>query len=148
MIINEIKDALKVAMKESQKDKVLAIRNILERIKKIEVDKQKELNENEIIQIISKYAKQLRDSITQFKAGNRLDLVEKEQKELKIVEEFLPQQLSKEKIDEIVQGVIKELNAKNMSDMGKVMAEIKNHKSSSQIDMAKASSYVKLILSN
>ena len=121
MIINEIKDALKVAMKESQKDKVLAIRNILERIKKIEVDKQKELNENEIIQIISKYAKQLRDSITQFKAGNRLDLVEKEQKELKIVEEFLPQQLSKEKIDEIVQGVIKELNAKNMSDMGLVM---------------------------
>ena len=121
MIIDKIKDALKVAMKESQKDKVLAIRNILERIKKIEVDKQKELNENEIIQIISKYAKQLRDSITQFKAGNRLDLVEKEQKELKIVEEFLPQQLSKEKIDEIVKGVIKELNAKNMSDMGLVM---------------------------
>ena len=124
MIIDEIKDTLKLAMKESKKDKVLAIRNILEKIKKIEVDSQKELDESEIIKIISKYAKQLRESIAQFKAGNRLDLVEKEDKELKIVEEFLPQQLSKEKINQIVQDVIKELNAKNMSDMGMVMKKI------------------------
>ena len=124
MIIDKIKDTLKIAMKESKKDKVLAIRNILEKIKKIEVDSQKELDENETIKIISKYAKQLRESIVQFKAGNRLDLVEKEDKELKIVEEFLPQQLSKEKINQIVQDVIKELNAKNMSDMGMVMKKI------------------------
>jgi len=124
MIIDKIKDTLKIAMKESKKDKVLAIRNILEKIKKIEVDNQKELDENEIIKIINKYAKQLRESIAQFKAGNRLDLVEKEDKELKIVEEFLPQQLSKEKINQIVQDVIKELNAKNMSDMGMVMKKI------------------------
>ena len=124
MIIDKIKDTLKIAMKESKKDKVLAIRNILEKIKKIEVDSQKELDENEIIKIINKYAKQLRESIAQFKAGNRLDLVEKEDKELKIVEEFLPQQLSKEKINQIVQDVIKELNAKNMSDMGMVMKKI------------------------
>ena len=124
MIIDKIKDTLKIAMKESKKDKVLAIRNILEKIKKIEVDSQKKLDENEIIKIISKYAKQLRESIVQFKAGNRLDLVEKEDKELKIVEEFLPQQLSKEKINQIVQDVIKELNAKNMSDMGMVMKKI------------------------
>ena len=124
MIIDKIKDTLKIAMKESKKDKVLAIRNILEKIKKIEVDNQKKLDENVIIKIISKYAKQLRESIAQFKSGSRLDLVEKEDKELKIVEEFLPQQLSKEKIDQIVQDVIKELNAKNMSDMGMVMKKI------------------------
>ena len=87
MIIDKIKDTLKIAMKESKKDKVLAIRNILEKIKKIEVDSQKELDENEIIKIISKYAKQLRESIAQFKAGNRLDLVEKEKNELENVEE-------------------------------------------------------------
>ncbi|MDC0145038.1 GatB/YqeY domain-containing protein [bacterium] len=124
MIIDKIKDSLKVAMKNSEKEKVLAIRNILEKIKKIEVDSQKELNENEIIKIISKYAKQLRDSITQFKAGNRLDLVEKEEQELKIVEEFLPQQLSNEEIDEIAKNVINDLNAKTMSDMGIVMKKI------------------------
>ena len=124
MIIDKIKDSLKVAMKNSEKEKVLAIRNILEKIKKIEVDNQKELNENEMIKIISKYAKQLRDSITQFKAGNRLDLVEKEQQELKIVEEFLPQQLSKDEVDKIAKNVINELNAKTMSDMGIVMKKI------------------------
>ena len=124
MIIDKIKDSLKVAMKNSKKEKVLAIRNILEKIKKIEVDNQKKLNENEVIKIISKYAKQLRDSITQFKAGNRLDLVEKEQQELKIVEEFLPQQLSKDEVDKIAKNVINELNAKTMSDMGIVMKKI------------------------
>ena len=124
MIIDKIKDSLKIAMKNSKKSQVLAIRNILEKIKKVEVDSQKELNENEIIKIISKYAKQLRDSITQFKAGNRLDLVEKEQQELKIIEEFLPQQLSKEEIDNIAKNVINELNAKTMSDMGMVMKKI------------------------
>ena len=124
MIIDKIKNSLKVAMKNSKKEEVLAIRNILEKIKKIEVDNQKELNENEIIKIISKYAKQLRDSITQFKAGNRLDLVKKEQQELNIVEEFLPQQLSKEEIEKISKNVINELNAKTMSDMGIVMKKI------------------------
>ena len=124
MIINKIQDALKTAMKESKRDEVLAIRNILEKIKKIEVDNQKEIDENGIIKVISKYAKQLRDSITQFKAGNRLDLVEKEQKELEIVKAFLPQELSREKIDQIVQDVIKQLNAKYMSDMGMVMKKI------------------------
>ena len=124
MIIDKIKNSLKIAMKNSKKGQVLAIRNILEKIKKVEDDSQKELNENEIIKIISKYAKQLRDSITQFKAGNRLDLVEKEQQELKIIEEFLPQQLSKEEIDNIAKNVINELNAKTMSDMGMVMKKI------------------------
>ena len=124
MIIDKIKGSLKVAMKSSKREQVLAIRNILEKIKKVEVDNQKKLNENEIIKIISKYAKQLRDSITQFKAGNRLDLVEKEQQELKIVEEFLPQQLSKEEIDDIAKNIINELNAKTMSEMGMVMKKI------------------------
>ena len=124
MIINKIQDELKTAMKQAEKEKVLAIRNILEKIKKNQVDSKKELNENDIITIVSKYAKQLKDSIKQFKAGNRLDLVEKEEKELKIVEQFLPKQLSENEIDKIVQDVIKKLNAKSMSDMGMVMKEI------------------------
>ena len=124
MIIDKINARLKVAMKETKKDEVLAIRNMLEKIKKREVDNRKKLNENEIIQIINKYAKQLRDSIEQFKSGNRMDLVEKEQNELKIVEQFLPQQLSKEEINKIVIDVIKKIDAKNMTDMGRVMKEI------------------------
>ena len=124
MIIDKINDKLKIAMKEIKKDEVLAIRNMLEKIKKKQVDNRTELNENEIIQIINKYAKQLRDSIEQFKSGNRIDLVEKEQNELKIVEQFLPQQLSKEETKKIVLDVIKKLDAKSMADMGIVMKEI------------------------
>jgi len=78
MLLDEIKNNLKQAMKNLEKEKVLAIRNILEKIKKIQVDKKTELNENEIINIINKYAKQLKDSMEQFKKGDRMDLVKKE----------------------------------------------------------------------
>ena len=126
MIIDEINSTLKNAMKEGNKDQVLAIRNILGRIKKVQVDSQKELKEDEIIAVINKYAKQLRDSIEQFKSGNRLDLVEKENEELKIVQTFLPTQLSKEEIQKLTIDVIEKLNANSMADMGKVMKEIMN----------------------
>ena len=102
MIIDKINKTLKTAMKASQKNEVLAVRNILEKIKKRQVDSQKQLNENEIIQVINKYAKQLRDSIEQFESGNRIDLAEKEKNELKIVKQFLPQQLTREEINTIV----------------------------------------------
>ena len=81
MLLDEIRNKLKEAMKNSEKSTVLAIRNVLERIKKIQVDSNTELNENEIISIINKYAKQLKDSIEQFEKGGRMDLVEKESEE-------------------------------------------------------------------
>ena len=110
MLLEEIKNKLKEAMKRSEKSTVLAIRNILEKIKKIQVDTGKELNESEIITVINKYAKQLKDSIDQFEKGGRTDLVEKETEELKIVEQFLPEQLSKEELSIIVQNAIQELD--------------------------------------
>ena len=126
MIIDKINKTLKTAMKASQKNEVLAVRNILEKIKKRQVDSQKQLNENEIIQVINKYAKQLRDSIEQFESGNRIDLAEKEKNELKIVKQFLPQQLTREEINTIVTNVIAKTDAQNMSDMGRVMKEVIN----------------------
>ena len=124
MILDKIKSQLKESMKNGEKEIVLAIRNILEKIKKEEVDSQKELNENSIIKIIAKHAKQLRESINQFKKGNRIDLAEKEKKELMIAEKFLPEQMEEKKVKEIVLQVIKELNANQMADMGKVMKAV------------------------
>ena len=92
--------------------------------------------------------KQRCESIELYEKGNRQELADKEKKEIDIIKKFLPEELNKNEIEQICKEVIEKLQAKNMSDMGKVMAEIKNHKSSSQIDMANASSYVKLILSN
>ena len=121
MLLDELKHQLKDAMKDTDKIKVLAIRNILEKIKKIQVDKQSELNENEIINIINKYAKQIKDSITQFEQGGRIDLVEKETEELKIIEQFLPAQLSKEEITLIIKKIIGDLNVNDISQMGLIM---------------------------
>tara|TARA_B100001121_G_C18565376_1_gene562390 strand:- start:192 stop:632 length:441 start_codon:yes stop_codon:yes gene_type:complete len=126
MVLDEIKEQLKTSMKKGDKKNVLAIRNILEKIKNVQVDSKEELKENQIIKIIAKHAKQLRESIVQFKNGNRLDLAAKEQEELKIAEQFLPAQLSENEIKDIVINVIKDLNATQMSDMGKVMKAIIN----------------------
>ena len=121
MILDEIKIKLKNAMKVGDKTTVLATRNVLEKIKKKQVDSSHELNENEVIKIISKYAKQLTDSIEQFQKGNRLDLADKETEELNIIKLFLPEQMSEEKIKKIVLDTINEIGANQMSDMGKVM---------------------------
>tara|TARA_Y100000589_G_C26672457_1_gene434463 strand:+ start:78 stop:518 length:441 start_codon:yes stop_codon:yes gene_type:complete len=124
MVLDEIKEQLKASMKKGDKKNVLAIRNILEKIKNVQVDSKEELKENQIVKIIAKHAKQLRESIVQFENGNRLDLAEKEQEELKIAEQFLPAQLSKDEIKDIVINVIKDLNVTQMSDMGKVMKAV------------------------
>ena len=137
MVLDEIKEQLKESMKKGDKKNVLAIRNILEKIKNVQVDSKEELKENQIIKIIAKHAKQLRESIVQFKNGNRLDLAEKEQEELKIAEQFLPAQLSENEIKDIVINVIKDLNATQMSDMGKVMKAV--------IDQTKGNADGKLI---
>ena len=137
MVLDEIKEQLKASMKKGDKKNVLAIRNILEKIKNVQVDSKEELKENQIIKIIAKHAKQLRESIVQFKNGNRLDLAEKEQEELKMAEQFLPAQLSENEIKDIVINVIKDLNATQMSDMGKVMKAV--------IDQTKGNADGKLI---
>lgn len=121
MILDNIKAELKQAMKSGNKNQVLAIRNILEKIKIKQVDSNEPLHEKQIIQIISKYAKQLRESIEQFTKGSRMDLVEKESEELKIVKQFLPTQMSESEIKTIVLESIKITGAENMRDMGKVM---------------------------
>lgn len=124
MILKEIKDSLKIAMKSSNKNQVLAIRNILEKIKKFEVDNKVSATENDIQKILSKYAKQIKDSIEQFKKGNRLDLVEKEEAEFKIVEQFLPTQLNEKEITIIIEKVIEKLNASSIADMGNVIKNV------------------------
>ena len=124
MLLQKIKEELKRCMKQGMKENVLAIRNILEKIKIEEVNNKKEVCEDDIIKIVSKYVKQLKDSISQFKAGGRNDLVEKEYNELKIVEKFLPKQLSYIEIEKIVTDIIKSIGATNMSDMGNVIKNV------------------------
>ena len=153
MLKKQLTDGLITAIKNKDKESINAIRLILAAIKDKEIalrseDKNKEISEEIIFNILKNMIKQRNESIDLYKKGNRPELADKEKKEIDIIQKFLPKQLDDNVVKEICKEIIQKLNAKNMSDMGKVMAEIKKHKSSSQIDMANASSYVKIMLNS
>mgnify|MGYP001162371461 CR=1 FL=1 len=152
MLKKQITEQLIKAVKNKDKESINAIRLILAAIKDKEIllrsseGKNKEISEDIIFNVLKNMIKQRNESIELYKEGNRPELVDKENKEIEVIKKFLPEQLDKNSVENICREIIKNLNAKSISDMGKVMAEIKKHKSSSQIDMANASSYVKIIL--
>ena len=151
MLIKQLTDKLITAVKNKDKESINTIRLILAAIKDKEIalrseDKNKKISEEVIFNILKNMIKQRNESIDMYKKGNRQELVNKEKKEIVIIQRFLPEQLNETAIEHICKEIIQKLNANNMSDMGKVMTEIKKHKLYSQIDMAKVSSYVKIIL--
>jgi uncharacterized protein YqeY len=151
MLKKQLTDDLVTAIKNKDKESINTIRLILAAIKNKEIalrseDKNKEISEEIMFSILKNMIKQRNESIDLYKKGNRPELADKEEEEIDIIQEFLPKQLDKNVVEDICKEIIQKLNAKNMSDMGKVMAEIKKHKSSSQIDMANVSSCVKIIL--
>ena len=153
MLKKQLTDGLITAIKNKDKESINAIRLILAAIKDKEIairseGKKEEISQEIIFSILKNMIKQRNESIDLYKKGNRQELVDKEKKEIDIIQRFLPKQLDENIIKDICKEIIEKLNAKNMSDMGKVMAEIKKHKSSSQIDMANASSYVKIVLNS
>ncbi len=93
-------------------------------VKNIKVDKRIEVvPDEEVISVLKKQIKQRQDSISQFKAGNRIDLAEKEEKELEVLQSYLPQMASAEVIQSAIEEAVKETSATSMKDMGKVMKE-------------------------
>ncbi len=120
-LLKKLQEEMKAAMKSGDKERLSTIRMLISEVKKVQIDQKKELSDEEIIQILQRYAKQRKESIKQYKEAGREDLAEKEERELKIVQEFLPEQLSEEEIQKIVEEAIQETGASSMKDMGKVM---------------------------
>ncbi|MEN8613907.1 GatB/YqeY domain-containing protein [Dehalogenimonas sp. THU2] len=116
----ELKDALRAG----NKDKLAVLRLILSAVNYAEIEQQKILDDPGIHAVIAKMAKQRRESIEAFKAGNRQDLVDKEQTELEILESYLPRQLSRDEITAEAKKVIAEVGANKPQDMGKVMGKL------------------------
>ena len=112
---------MKEALKSKDKVKLSTIRMINSLIKNAEIEKRGSLTDEEIIQLLMKYAKQRRESIEMYEKGGRQDLVEKEKAELAVVESYLPKQLSEDEIREIVKQAIDETGAASVKDLGKVM---------------------------
>jgi len=138
----KITDDMKAAMKAREAERLSAIRLMLAAIKQIEVDERKDLSDPEVISVIERMIKQRRDSIAQFQAAGRKDLVDKETFELGLLSSYLPKQLSDEDIASEITAVLAQTGAQGRSDMGKVMGLLKG-KLAGRADMAKVSALVK-----
>ena len=112
---------MKEAMRAKDKVRLSTIRMINSLIKNAEIDKRGELTDDEIVQLLMKYAKQRREAIELYEKGGRQDLVEKEKAELAIVESYLPKLLSEEEIRELVREAIEAVGASSPKDLGKIM---------------------------
>ena len=120
-MLNQLQDELKIAMKAGDKAAMTGLRNIIGKLKASQIDKGEPLTKEETLKILKSAAKQLRESVEQYKKGGRDDLAEKELFELSLLDKYLPEQLSEGKIREIVKETIQASRAESMQDMGRVM---------------------------
>ena len=120
-MIDNIKTQLKDAMISRDKNRIIALRNFLAKLKAKEIEKKESLSKSESLKVLQSMAKQLKDSIDQYNKGGREDLANKESDELEILSEFLPEPLSKEEMSKIIEEVIKDSGASSMKDMGQVI---------------------------
>ena len=125
----QITNDMKLAMKAKDKPALKAVRMILGAIKQKEIDDRIELNDTQVLVVIQKMVKQRKDSISQFSDAGRIDLVEVEEAELAIINNYMPKQLTEDEVDAAVTKVIVDSGADSMKDMGKLMGILK-----SQID--------------
>ena len=142
-----IEDAVKISMKSRDKETTSTLRMAISELKKEEIDKKIELEDEQVIQILQRMIKQRKDSYTQFSDAGRDELAEKEQNEINILSDFLPEQLSEEELAVIVEQVIKETDADGPQDMGKVMGSLKQ-RIQGNADMGLVSKIVKENLSD
>jgi hypothetical protein len=145
-LVDEIQKDMYKAMKEKEKERINALRNIIGKLKYKYIDKGDKLTEQEEIKVIQSLAKQRRESIELYKQGGRNDLVETETKELSIIEEYLPQAMSEEEVRRLVRKTVKETGAESMSDLGKVMPLVMK-KGAGKVDGKTAQEILKELLS-
>jgi len=137
-----INDQVKQAMKAGEKDRVKVLRLLTAAIKQREVDERVELDDAQVLAVIDKMVKQRRESIEQYTAGNRPELAEAEQAEIDILAEFLPDPLSEDELNAMIDQAIQDSGASQMSDMGKVMGQVKP-KVQGRADMKQVSAAVR-----
>ncbi|WP_420559308.1 GatB/YqeY domain-containing protein [Tepidicaulis sp.] len=143
--------ALKEAMKAQDKRRVATLRLMQAAIKDRDIaartaGKPDGVSDEEILDILAKMIKQRTESVATYEQAGRLELAEQEREEIAIIQEFLPKQLSEDEVKEAVQGVVSDLGAESLKDMGKVMGELKK-RYAGQMDFGKAGASVKAILS-
>ena len=137
-----IEEAVKSSMRERNKDRTSTLRMALSELKKEEIDNKIELSNEDSIKILQRMIKQRKESMSQFLNAQRNDLAEKEESEIVILQDFLPEQMSEEDINKLVIEAINETDAKEAQDIGKVMGFLKT-KIQGNADMGVVSKLVK-----
>jgi uncharacterized protein len=141
-----ITDDMKAAMRSGEKARLGLIRMITSAIKQREVDERIMLDDTQVLSVLDKMIKQRKESLVQFQAGNRQDLVEKEAAEITLLQAYLPSQLSDAEIDALINEAVSATGAGSIKDMGKVMSIIKS-KAQGRADMAAVGAKIKARLS-
>lgn len=143
-----IREEYKQALLNKNEDRKRVLGNLIAQMKNKEIElraKNKELSEEDIISLIQKIIKQNTEANEMFAKGDRNDLIEQNNIEINILQEFLPKQLTDEEINDIIKSTIINVNAVSIKDMGKVISQIKS-KYAGQVDMSIVSSKIKEIL--
>jgi len=133
---------MKAAMRAGEKERLGLIRMITAAIKQREVDERIVLDDTQVLIVLEKMIKQRKESLVQFQAGNRQDLVEKEAAEITLLQGYLPSQLSAAEIDALIAEAVAATGATSIKDMGKVMAVIKG-KAQGRADLGKVGAIIK-----
>lgn len=128
-ILDNVNKALSSSMKSKESERVLTLRTIISAKKDKEIEKRtqdkKDITDEDMISILNKMMKQRKESIEMYSKANRSDLVDKENFEINILEEFLPSQLTEQEIEKVCSETIANLGASTLKDMGKVMQKLK-----------------------
>jgi uncharacterized protein YqeY len=140
-----ITEDMKAAMRAGEKDRLSCIRMLQAGIKQREVDERVTLDDAQVLAVIDRMIKQRKESVTQFQAGNRVDLVAKESAEIALLTGYLPAQMDTAELDAMIKDAIASTSAASMKDMGKVMAVLKP-KVQGRTDMGALSARIKSAL--
>lgn len=141
-MIEKLEKDMIEAMKNHEKERLTVIRMVKASLKQEEIDHKKEVNDELLIDVVNKQIKMRKDSIAEFEKANRTDLVEKTEEEIKVLLEYLPEQLSKEEVEKIIDEIFAETNPQGMKDMGKVMG-LAQTKLKGKADMKEVSSIIR-----
>jgi uncharacterized protein len=137
-----ITEDMKAAMRSGEKERLGVIRLITSAIKQREVDERIVLDDTQVLSVLEKMIKQRKESVAQFQAGNRQDLVDKENSEITLLQGYMPSQLSDAELDALISEAVTATGAGSIKDMGKVMAVIKA-KAQGRADMAAVGAKIK-----
>ena len=141
-MVEQLEKDMIAAMKAGEKEKLTVIRMVKAALKQEQIDHKKEINDELLIDVVNKQIKMRKDSIAEFEKANRTDLVDKTQSEIDILTTYLPEQLSSEEVEKIINDIFEEVKPEGMKDMGKVMG-LAQGKLKGKADMKEVSTIIR-----